>query len=331
MVVSQQRQLRGLELAPGPRLEPIHGQPCVASAVEARDRMADGGEHPLDLVLAALVEGQLDGRRREAPRLRWSGRAVVELHAVTELCERLVARLALDLGLVDLLDAVPGMGEPMGKRAVVGQQQDAGRVGIEPADGHDPDRVVDERDDRGPALRVAGRRDDACGLVQQHVRERLQLDGLPVDLDAVARGDERVQLSGLSVDSHSPGLDQLVGAAAGGDTRASEVGIESHTRHYWEVVPHYVTLMRWTSKGVAGLPAWRERVEEGERLIEAAGGKLIGVYVTLGRYDVVEIFEAPDDDLAAEILMKLQRHGAEHTETLRAFTREEAEEIVRRL
>ena len=96
-------------------------------------------------------------------------------------------------------------------------------------------------------------------------------------------------------------------------------------------MPHYVTLMRWTSQGVAGLPAWRERVEEGQRVIEAAGGQLIGVYVTLGRYDVVEIFEAPDDDTAAEILMKLQRHGAEHTETLRAFTREEAEEIIRRL
>jgi uncharacterized protein with GYD domain len=89
--------------------------------------------------------------------------------------------------------------------------------------------------------------------------------------------------------------------------------------------------MRWTSQGMAGLPGWRERVEEGERVIEAAGGRLVGVYVTLGRYDVVEIFEAPDDDLAAEILMKLQRHGAEHTETLRAFTREEAEEIIRRL
>ena len=96
-------------------------------------------------------------------------------------------------------------------------------------------------------------------------------------------------------------------------------------------MPNYVTLMRWTSQGVAGLPAWRERVEEGERIISEAGGELIGVYVTLGRYDVVEIFEAPDDDTAAEILMKLQRFGAEHTETLRAFTREEAEEIIRRL
>ena len=96
-------------------------------------------------------------------------------------------------------------------------------------------------------------------------------------------------------------------------------------------MPHYVTLMRWTTQGFAGLPSWRERVEEGERIITEAGGRLIGVYVTLGRYDVVEIFEAPDDDIAIEILMKLNRYGAEHTETLRAFTREEAEEIVRKL
>src|SRR5919199_1447060 len=96
-------------------------------------------------------------------------------------------------------------------------------------------------------------------------------------------------------------------------------------------MPHYISLMRWTSQGMAGLPGWRERVEEGQRVIETAGGSPVGVYVTMGRYDVVEIFEAPDDDVAIEILMKLQRFGAEHTETLRAFTRTEAEEIIRRL
>jgi len=89
--------------------------------------------------------------------------------------------------------------------------------------------------------------------------------------------------------------------------------------------------MRWTSQGIAGLPAWRERVEDGERIIVEAGGTLVGVYVTLGRYDVVEIFEAPNDEIAVEILLKLQRFGAEHTETLRAFTRDDAEEIIRRL
>ena len=96
-------------------------------------------------------------------------------------------------------------------------------------------------------------------------------------------------------------------------------------------MPHYVSLMRWTSQGVAGLPAWRDRIEEGERIVGEAVGSLVGVYVTLGRYDMVEIFEAPDDETAAEIILKLQRHGAEHTETLRAFTRDEAEEIIRKL
>ena len=96
-------------------------------------------------------------------------------------------------------------------------------------------------------------------------------------------------------------------------------------------MPHYISLMRWTTQGRAGLPAWRDRVEDGERLIEEAGGKLVGVWVTLGRYDVVEVFEAPDDEVALEIITKLGSGGAEETETLRAFTREEAEGIIRKL
>jgi uncharacterized protein with GYD domain len=96
-------------------------------------------------------------------------------------------------------------------------------------------------------------------------------------------------------------------------------------------VPHYISLMRWTTAGRAGLPAWRDRVEDGERLIEEAGGTLVGVWVTLGRYDVVEVFEAPDDETALEIVTKLGAGGGEDTETLRAFTREEAEEIIRKL
>ena len=96
-------------------------------------------------------------------------------------------------------------------------------------------------------------------------------------------------------------------------------------------MPHYVSLMRWTSAGRMGLPAWRDRVEEGERTIEEAGGTLVGVWVTLGQYDVVEVFEAPDDETALEIITKLGRHGAEETETLRAFTRDEAEDIIKKL
>jgi uncharacterized protein with GYD domain len=89
--------------------------------------------------------------------------------------------------------------------------------------------------------------------------------------------------------------------------------------------------MRWTSLGRTGLPAWRDRDEDGERQIQEAGGKLVGAWVTFGRYDVVEVFEAPDDETALEIITRLAHHGAEQTETLRAFTREEAEHIIKKL
>ena len=96
-------------------------------------------------------------------------------------------------------------------------------------------------------------------------------------------------------------------------------------------MPIYITLMKFTSQGMTGIPAWRDRVEEAERAIEARGGRFVDAYVTLGRYDVVEIFEAPDDETAYQILIEVAKHGQVTTETLRAFTREEAERIVRQL
>lgn len=94
-------------------------------------------------------------------------------------------------------------------------------------------------------------------------------------------------------------------------------------------MPVYISLMKWTSQGMGGLPAWRDRIEEGERAIRERGGKLLDAYVTLGRFDVVEIFEAPDDETAYQCLVAVARHGTVTTETLRAFTREEAEEIIK--
>ena len=96
-------------------------------------------------------------------------------------------------------------------------------------------------------------------------------------------------------------------------------------------MPIYISLMKWTSQAIGGLPAWRDRMEEGERAIEERGGKLIAAYVTLGRFDVVEIFEAPDDETAYQCLVAVAKHGNVTTETLRAFTRDEAEDIVKSL
>ena len=93
-------------------------------------------------------------------------------------------------------------------------------------------------------------------------------------------------------------------------------------------VPVYISLMKWTSQGIGGMPAWRDRIEEAERAIEERGGRLVDTYVTLGRYDLVEIFEAPDDATAYQILLAVAKYGSVTTETLRGFNREEAETIV---
>ena len=65
------------ELAPRSRLEAGEVEPGVAAAVEAANRVADRFEHALDLVLAALVDGELDpraGRGDGRGRVRWRRR-----------------------------------------------------------------------------------------------------------------------------------------------------------------------------------------------------------------------------------------------------------------
>ena len=108
-------------------------------------------------------------------------------------------------------------------------------------------------DDGAAALRVARRRHDAGRLVQEQVGERLLRDAARRRPRRGRALDERVQLAGLAVDGDAAGLDQVVGLAARGDAGAGEVGVEAHE---WEdrAVPHYITLMKWTSQGRTGLP-----------------------------------------------------------------------------
>ena len=98
----------------------------------------------------------------------------------------------------------------MRQRAVVGQQQGAGGLDVEPPDGNDPRLVSDERDDGRSPLRVARCRHDARRLVQEHVAELLLRNAFPVHLDDVERLHERVQLARLTVHANAAGLDQLV-------------------------------------------------------------------------------------------------------------------------
>lgn len=93
-------------------------------------------------------------------------------------------------------------------------------------------------------------------------------------------------------------------------------------------MPHYTTLFRFTQKGVEDIKGGPARLDAGKKAIEAAGGKIKGFYLTMGRYDAVGIVELPSDEAAAKIALANASRGTIRGETLRAFTEEEYRKLI---
>ncbi len=214
------------------RREPVETEVRIACTVEAADRMADRVAHPLHLVLAPLVQRQLDPAPARPPaedtNLGRSGRAVVELDARTKPGELVPRRRALDLHLVHLRHAVAGVREPVGELPVVREQERARRIHVEAADRNHTRLGWDEPGDGRATVWVARGRHDAGRLVQEDVGEGLPLDALAVDLDDVPSPDVRVQLARLPVDADATRTDELVGPPARDDTRPGQERVQAH-------------------------------------------------------------------------------------------------------
>ncbi len=64
---------------------------------------------------------------------------------------------------------------------------------------------------------------------------------------------------------------------------------------------------------------------------EKLGIRKIGLWATMGKYDVVGIYEAPDDQTMAGFLLGLGKLGNVTTQTLRAFSEDEFRQVTGRL
>jgi hypothetical protein len=53
-------------------------------------------------------------------------------------------------------------------------------------------------------------------------------------------------------------------------------------------------------------------------------GKILGLYVTMGEYDIVAVTEGPSDEVAAAVALSIASKGNAKTTTMRAFTELEA-------
>jgi len=93
----------------------------------------------------------------------------------------------------------------------------------------------------------------------------------------------------------------------------------------------YIGLFNFTEQGVHNVKASPERAEAFRAIVKKAGGKVRDTYWTMGHYDGVLIFDAPDDESATRIMLNLAAKGNVKTETLRAFDAKEFAKIVRKV
>jgi uncharacterized protein with GYD domain len=96
-------------------------------------------------------------------------------------------------------------------------------------------------------------------------------------------------------------------------------------------MPTYIGLYKLTDQGVKNIKDAPGRVEDAIKGAEAMGGKVIGVYSVMGEYDYVTIGEFPSDEAAMTFAMALGSRGNVRTTTLKAFTKEEFAQIVKKL
>src|SRR5262245_5131344 len=92
----------------------------------------------------------------------------------------------------------------------------------------------------------------------------------------------------------------------------------------------YISLVQFTDKGIQAAKQTTQRVADWAAKAESMGVSIKQMYWTLGQYDQVCVFEAPDDETAASVLLSADLLGNIRTQTLRAFTSSEMEQILAR-
>lgn len=93
----------------------------------------------------------------------------------------------------------------------------------------------------------------------------------------------------------------------------------------------YIILAKYSEQGIKNIKASPARIEEARKAVEAAGGKWLGWYLTMGRYDFVVMAQAPNAEAVAALMLATGSQGNVTTETLRAFSEDEFKGIVANL
>jgi uncharacterized protein with GYD domain len=93
-------------------------------------------------------------------------------------------------------------------------------------------------------------------------------------------------------------------------------------------MPQYISLVRYTQQGAAKIKESPARLDAAKKVAEAAQGKILNWYLTIGKFDAVLISEFPNDEAAARFMLSVGSLGNVTTQTLKAFPEAEARKII---
>ena len=90
----------------------------------------------------------------------------------------------------------------------------------------------------------------------------------------------------------------------------------------------YIVLVNWTDQGIKAVKESANRFDAARDLAKKLGCTIGEVYLTIGPYDLVVMFEAPDDETAARFNLTLASGGNVRTTTHKAIPEDSYRKII---
>ena len=93
----------------------------------------------------------------------------------------------------------------------------------------------------------------------------------------------------------------------------------------------YLVLTSFTDQGIRSIKDTTKRADAVRETARKMGIETKSLYWTIGKYDVVVTFEAPDDATMTALSLAISSAGNVRTQTMRAFTKDEVTGILAKL
>lgn len=96
-------------------------------------------------------------------------------------------------------------------------------------------------------------------------------------------------------------------------------------------MPTFISTIKFTEQGVQNIKGTCTRANAFKSAAKKMGVKVQDIYWTLGPFDGLLVFDAPDDETATALMLHLGSSGNVHTQTARAYKAAEMEGILAKL